>query len=339
VIIDVHGHLSAPTELYAYKSLLLAGRGMHGAGGPGLSDDKIRAAAAAHADMLAQVGTDVQLLSPRPFHLMHSETPERMVRWWVAANNDVIAKVCSMFPTTFLGVCGLPQSARGGLGACLEELERGVRELGFVGCLLNPDPSEGTEVTPPLGDEYWFPLYERMTELGVPALMHPAGCRNPRLTYSLNFINEESIAVMSLLDEDSRVFETFPDLKIIVPHGGGSVPYQLGRWQSAARIAGASPFEERLRSLWFDTTLYSKPALELLISTVGTDRVMFGTELPGSGGGIDPATGRPMDDLRPVIESIDWLTDRDRELIFADNAVALHGKDAFAAVGWTGAAS
>jgi predicted TIM-barrel fold metal-dependent hydrolase len=332
MIIDVHGHLSAPADLYVYKSLLLAGRGLHGEGGPRLSDDSVRAAAAAHVAMLREVGTDVQLLSPRPFHLMHSEAPERIVRWWVEANNDVIARIVDMFPETFLGVCALPQQPSGDLRSCIEELDRCVQGQGFVGCLLNPDPSEGTAITPTLADEYWFPLYQRLTELDVPALLHPAGCRNPRLSYSLNFINEESIAIMSLLDMSSKVFATFPKLKIIVPHGGGSIPYQLGRWQSAARSTGATPFEERLRSLWYDTTLYTKGALELLISTVGTDRVMFGTELPGSGGGIDPATGRPMDDLKPVVESIAWLTDDDRKMVFEDNAVLLYGKEAFASM-------
>ena len=61
-------------------------------------------------------------------------------------------------------------------------------------------------------------------------------------------------------------------------------------------------------------------ALELLFKTVGADRVLFGTERPGSGSSINPATGAPYDDLKPVIEGIDFLSDAERAAIFEGNA-------------------
>ncbi|MFC6931209.1 amidohydrolase family protein [Actinomadura yumaensis] len=77
---------------------------------------------------------------------------------------------------------------------------------------------------------------------------------------------------------------------------------------------------ERLRSLWFDTCLYTQDSIELLLRTVGVDRALFGTEKPGTGSQRDPRTGRWFDDIHLLIGDIDWLTPTEREQIFAENA-------------------
>ena len=189
--------------------------------------------------------------------------------------------------------------------------------------LLNPDPGECSGVeTPPLGDRFWYPLYEKMVELDIPGHIHSAGCRSERLPYSLHFINEESIAVVSLLT--STVFKDFPTLKILVSHGGGAIPYQFARFEAGSlRRKGAMRFSEAMRHLYYDTVLYSKDALELLFKTVGVDRCLFGTERPGVGTVKDPRTGRWLDETRFTIEAIDWLSDADKKKIFEDNAKKL----------------
>jgi predicted TIM-barrel fold metal-dependent hydrolase len=337
-VIDIHGHVSAPAELYAYKALLLAGRGAHGAGGPHLPAEMVAAAAEEHLALLRAHRIDVQLISARPFQQMHSEKPERIVHWWIQANNDVVAEQCRAYPETFRDVAALPQCAGVSPRSCLDELDRCVRDLGFVGCLLNPDPGEGLDPTPPLGDEWWYPLWEKLVELEVPALVHSAGCRSERESYSSHMITEESIGLLSLLE--STVLDDFPTLKLVVSHGGGSVPYQIGRWRASRMLEGVNvesyqhhqrprvdpvSFDDSLRRLYFDSVLYSQDSLELLIRTVGADRLLFGTEAPGSGAPIDPSTGRRFDDVRSLIESISWLPDGDRRRIFHGNATEVYG--------------
>jgi 4-oxalmesaconate hydratase len=325
MVIDIHGHVTAPAELYAYKSLLLSSRGHHGRGNPGISDELMHSAVKRHIDLLKEVGTDLQFISPRPFQLMHSETPESIVRWWVEANNDLIGRQCKAYPDVFQGVCGLPQGPDISIAASVEELERCVKEMGFIGCLLNPDPTEGTGNTPTMDSEYWYPLYQKMVELDVPALVHSTACKSPRESYSAHFITEESIAVLALTKVESRVFTDFPALRIIISHGGGSVPYQIGRWRAGRFNAmrgrpGLETFDQSLRRLLFDTVLYNQESLDFLFRMVGTDRCMFGTENPGTGSAKDPQTGRMLDDLRPVIDAIGWLTEEDRSRIFEANA-------------------
>lgn len=334
-IIDVHGHVVAPDALYVYKANLLASRGTHGRGRVKVSDEELVNAIfeglagepKTHLELLDERGTDIQFISPRPFHMMHSEKPEKIVHWYTEEANNIIARLCQLFPHRFKGIAGLPQNIGVGIENCLSELERCVKELGFIGCIINPDPTEGRGDPPPgLGDEYWYPLYEKLVELDVPAIIHSAGCLSPRESYSLHFINEETIAIDNLLN--SNVFKDFPKLKIVISHAGGAVPYQIGRFMARRyRNPNAEPFEESIRKLYFDTCVYTKDAMELLFKTVGIDRCLFGTETPGSGSVINPNTGLYMDDTKPLIESIDWLTDEDKEKIFYKNAAQLFKLD------------
>ena len=195
-------------------------------------------------------------------------------------------------------------------------------ELGFVGALLNPDPKEGQgPPPPPLGDRYWYPLYEALCELDVPALVHSAGCRPPaRESYSLHFILEETVAVASLLASD--VARDFPTLKLVVSHGGGAIPYQVGRFLAGATRSGRD-FRDQLRTLHFDTCLYTRDAIELLVRAVGADRCCFGSEKPGTGSVRNPATGRWYDDIKVLVEEIEWLGDDQRAQNFERNAAAL----------------
>jgi OH-DDVA meta-cleavage compound hydrolase len=332
MIIDAHGHITAPDSLYVYKAGLVSHRGAHGRGSPGATDDDIVKAlnapvfgGSSHLAQLKEAGTDMQFISPRPYQMMHSESP-RIVQWFTEEANNLIARQVKMFPKVFRGVCGLPQSPRVSPKELLPYLERCIKEQGFIGCLLNPDPGECSGVeSPALGDRYWYPLYEKLVELDIPAHIHSAGCRSERLSYSLHFINEESIAVVSLLN--STVLTDFPTLKIIVSHGGGAIPYQVARFDASALRRGTERFSDRLRKLYFDTVLYSRDALELLFKTVGADRCLFGTERPGVGTVKDPKTGKWLDETRHIIESFEFLSAAEKKMIFEDNAKKVYKLD------------
>jgi len=324
--IDVHGHVSAPDSLYAYKAGLLSHRGAHGRGSAGVTDDTLRAALTepskvfggkSHMQHLDDAGVDIQLISPRPYQMMHSEQA-MLVEWFTEETNDAIARTCRLEPNRFRGVAGMPQSMESGPARWTEELRRCVTEHAFVGAMLNTDPYEGSAQPPPLGDRFWYPVWEALCELDVPALIHSAGCRPPaRETYSLHFIQEETLAVAALLS--SKVLDDFPDLKVIVSHGGGAIPYQRGRFRPGALRQGTT-YEEQMRKLYYDTCLYTKDSIELLLRAAGIDRCLFGTEKPGTGSMVDPSTGRWIDDIHLLIEDIEWLDDGQRKQLFESNA-------------------
>ena len=84
----------------------------------------------------------MQIISPRPYQMMHSEQA-KVVQWYIEETNNIIARQTKLFPDTFRGVCGLPQTPGVSPKEFLPYLEKLVKEDGFVGCLLNPDPSGG----------------------------------------------------------------------------------------------------------------------------------------------------------------------------------------------------
>jgi 4-oxalmesaconate hydratase len=234
-----------------------------------------------------------------------------------------------LHPDRFQALCGLPQVAGMSPANCVEELERCVTELGFIGCKINPDPGEGGVETPSMGDEHWYPLYAKMVELDVPALVHGGPfrfSREPELGY---FITEEAVAAWGLLR--SRVFRDFPGLKIIIGHGGGYIPYQVGRGRAfrlnqQARDAELEDFDTSLRRLYFDTVLYNVESLELLFKVVGTERCLFGSDKPANGSVKDPLTGRALNDLKPLMDAVEWLTPEQRQAVCEGNARRLFSR-------------
>ena len=108
-------------------------------------------------------------------HLGDAATSEA----WASACNELIHRVCTLFPKNFVGVAMLPQSARASPKNCLAEIDRCVNRYGFVGINLNPDPSGGHWQDPPLSDRYWYPVYEKMVEYDMPAMIHVSASCNP----------------------------------------------------------------------------------------------------------------------------------------------------------------
>ncbi len=330
MIIDAHAHLVAPPSFYAHRGNLFVARGQYGKYAAKIPDAELEKSAAQNISIMDGVGTDLQILSPRPFMLVHGENRWDDIVTWTEDNNNLIARTIKMYPERFRGVGSLPQATGAPVETMFDEIIRCTNDLGFLGVLLNPDPSEGSGKTPPLGDPYWYPLYDFLCKHDIPAHIHSCSCCG-RETYDEHFITEESLAITSIARSD--VFTRFPSLKLLVSHGGGSVPYQVGRWRSNRQMFAAAAsdkktetFDQTLKRFWFDTVLHHKKSLELLFEVVGPDRCVFGTERPGSGGGIDPRSGRPYDDLKPVIESIEEISDDDKKGIFENNARRLFAR-------------
>jgi 4-oxalmesaconate hydratase len=327
MIIDIHGHYTtAPAELRAYRANQIANLGRPTKASLRISDDRIRASLEqSQIKQQRERGTDLTIFSPQASAMGHHFGSELVSRYWTEANNELIHRVCQLYPDQFVGVCQLPQSPGVSPRTCVEELRRCVEEFGFVGCNVNPDPSGGVAMTPSLGDEWWYPLYEALVELDVPAMIHVSASVNPALhTTAAYYINSDTAAVIQLLE--SRVFEDFPTLKIIIPHGGGAVPYQLARYRGINVVAGREPFEQAIKKLYFDTAIYSQDAVETLIKAVGVDNVLFASEMVGAVNAIDPNTGRWFDDTKPYVDGIEWLTDEDRKKIFEENAKRVYSR-------------
>ena len=320
MIIDCHGHYTtAPQALRTFRALQISTLGRPSKGAVNISDDEIRASLEkGQIRLLDERGIDVMLFSPQASAMGHHFGNAKVSRYWTEVNNELIHRVVKLYPTRFVGVCALPQSPGVPPKECCEELERCVKEFGFVGCNLNPDPSGGYWTDPPLGDSWWYPLYERLVELDATAMMHASATCSPAFhTTGSHYLNTDATAFMQLLE--SRVFKDFPTLKIVISHGGGNVPYQAARYRALCLMNKWEPFDEFIRRLYFDTTVYNEAAMRMLVDVVGVDNVMFASEMLGGVNAINPQTCRMFDDNKPYLDGIEWLSDDDKRKIFEGN--------------------
>jgi 4-oxalmesaconate hydratase len=326
MIIDCHGHYTtAPQALQAYRDAQIEGlkdlSRPRTKGRVDISDDDIRQSLeSAQLKLQRERGSDVTIFSPRASAMAHHIGDATTSLHWSQQCNDLIHRVCSLYPDNFVGVCQLPQSPGEPLANCAEELERCVKELGFIGCNLNPDPSGGRWTAPPLTDRYWYPFYEKMVELDVPAMVHVSSSCNPNFhATGAHYINADTTAFMQFLTSD--LFKDFPALRFIIPHGGGAVPYHWGRYRGLAQDMKRPPLDELIRSnVFFDTCVYHLPGIELLLKVVPADNVLFGSEMVGAVRGIDPETGHYFDDTKRYIDALPTLSAEDRHKIFEGNA-------------------
>jgi 4-oxalmesaconate hydratase len=205
-------------------------------------------------------------------------------------------------------------------------LRRCVEEFGFIGCNLNPDPSGGHWNSPPLTDKWWYPLYEKLCELDVPAMVHVSMSCNPNFhTTGSHYINADTTAFMQLILSD--LFKDFPTLKLIIPHGGGAVPFHWGRYRGLALNNNRPPLDEMMRNnVFFDTCVYHLPGIELLTKVVPVDNILFASEMVGAVKGVDPQTGHYFDDTKRYIDQVSWLGAADKKKIFEDNAKKVYSR-------------
>ena len=335
--IDIHGHHSTPAQFRAYAYNLIALR--TATGKLSIPEGPMLEAQERHLGMMDERQIDVQFISPRPVAMMHWEQP-LIQQQWCRTTNDVIHQTVEMHPTRFRGVAQLPQVGidfASETSGCIEELERSVKELGFVAVTVNPDPG-GDRRAPGMNDPYWYPIYEKASELKAPLVVHASISRDPRIAilpanYQYNFMTEEALATQLL--EESDVFDRYPELKVIVCHCGGALSRFIPRAQSSG-IAGGGQVgigaqqpvphvaveRDTSSNLFFDTCAYDPDYLATAFKHKGVIQMMFGTESPGSGTGVlNPDTQRPSDDLFPVIDGFEFLSDADKRSVFREKAL------------------
>jgi len=323
MIIDCHGHYttappSHPDWREAQKAAFAAGAAAPPY--PAISDDEIRETLEANQlRLLRERGADMTIFSPRASAMAPHVGDESVAIAWARVNNDLIKRCVDLYPEIFAGVCMLPQSPKADMKGSIEELERCVVELGFVGCNLNPDPGGGHFASPPLTDRFWYPFYEKMAELDVPAMIHVSGSCNPGLhATGAYYIAADTIAFMQLIQGD--LFRDFPTLRFIVPHGGGAVPYHWGRYRGLADMLKQPALDGHvMNNVYFDTCVYHQPGVNLLAEVIDTKNILFGSEMVGAVRGIDPQTGHYFDDTKRYVDALD-ITPEQRAAIFEGNA-------------------
>jgi 4-oxalmesaconate hydratase len=323
MIIDCHGHYTTAPEAHtlwraAQVAAFTAGEPFPAY--PVISDDEIVDTIEKNQlRLLRERGADMTIFSPRASAMEHHVGDEQVSLAWSRACNDLIARVVALFPETFVGVCQLPQSPGVPVEHSVAELRRCVDELGFIGLNLSPDPSGGRWDGLPLTDASWFPVYDAMVELEVPAMIHVSSSCNVNFhATGAHYMNADTTAFMQLLQGD--LFASYPDLRFVIPHGGGAVPYHWGRYRGLADMLDKPDLSTHLmHNVYFDTCVYHQAGINLLFEVIDIDNILFGSEMVGAVRGIDTTTGHYFDDTKRYVDALD-LSEDDRAKVYSGNA-------------------
>lgn len=221
-----------------------------------------------------------RVLQPPPFTILHELPPARGVAW-SRRMNDGIAAAARSRPEAFIGFATVPLQD---VAAAVAELDRAITDLGLRGVEILTSIN-GVGLDTPALDLFWAAA-ER---LDVPILIHPhyvAGAERMDGYYLRNLIGnptETAIAGARLLF--GGVLERFPRLRIILSHGGGSLPHISGRLRHGfavrpeARERARDPLGH-LRRLFYDTIVFDPLILRHLVEVVGASQVVLGTDYP-----------------------------------------------------------
>jgi 4-oxalmesaconate hydratase len=326
LIIDVHGHYTtAPKALENWRNRQVAGltdpRAKPRVADLKITDDEIRETI--ESNQLKQMnarGSDLTIFSPRASFMAHHIGDFQVSATWAAICNELVHRVSRLFPDRFIPAAMLPQSPGVAPETCLPELEKCVTQYGAVAINLNPDPSGGHWTSPPLHDRHWYPIYEKMVEHDIPAMIHVSTSCNPAFhTTGAHYLNADTTAFMQLIQGD--LFSDFPTLRLVIPHGGGAAPYHWGRYRGLVQELKKPLLEDHLlRNVFFDTCVYHQPGIDLLTRVVPIENVLFASEMIGAVRGVDPETNHHFDDTRRYIEASAQLTGPQRRQIYEDNA-------------------
>ncbi len=325
MIIDCHGHFTTvPKSFRDWRARQVAAaddpaNAPKPEDGAIISDDEIREGIEGGQLKLQQErGSDLTLFSPIAGLMSHHLGNERTSLEWARVSNDNVYRVTQLYPDNFAPVCQLPQSPGAPPANSIPELKRCIEELGFVGCNVNPDPTGGYWTGKPFTDREWYPLFEAMCELDVPGMVHVAASCNPNFHGTgAHYINADTSVFMQILQSD--LFKDFPTLRLVIPHGGGAVPYHWGRYRGMSLEMMERPLEGLLDNIFFDTCVYHRPGVALLTEVIPADNVLFGSEMIGAVRGRDPDTGEYFDDTKKYVDALP-LSETDRQKIYEGNA-------------------
>jgi aminocarboxymuconate-semialdehyde decarboxylase len=319
VVIDVHAHILVPEllKLTYERSLFaqgVAGKG-EGGGPEGLPQPLLRRMTepALRLDDMDEAGVDIQVISPSILQQCTYWAEPQEALAMERLGNERVAEAVAQHPGRLVGLGSLPLQD---VAASTVELERCLRELGLRGVIISSHVN-GVE----LGDQVLRPFWAKAQELGAVIFIHPAGNPDPRMRRNRLLITvgqplEEAFAQSSLVYEG--VMDELPNLKILIAHGGGYLPFYTGRHDNDYRY-GRWPrlkgdFSSYLPRFFYDTVLFNPDMLEFLVTKVPASHVMLASDYPF-------AEQRPVEYVRRAGR----ISRKDQDAILGANAARLFG--------------
>ncbi|MFQ5850025.1 MAG: amidohydrolase family protein [Candidatus Binatia bacterium] len=216
--------------------------------------------------------------------------PPRQGQAWSRVLNEGLAETLKAADLRVLGLASVPLQDP---SAAAAELRHAVLSLEFRGAMIDTN-MQGRA----LGDTAFDPFWRTAVDLGVPVVLHPYWLESvPRFNdyYLHNLVGypfETTLAACSLIF--GSTLERMPELTVVLVHGGGFFPYQVGRFDHGHQVRpeprsrGAGPASRYMRRFYYDTITHSRQSLRFLCDAVGADRLLLGSDYPFPLGDPEP---------------------------------------------------
>jgi aminocarboxymuconate-semialdehyde decarboxylase len=269
-------HGGAALRVGPYESRMSGSKGLSAERMRRLADPKDR------LDEMDRLGIDQMAISTSPlFYLYWAEDDIRVP--FVTGLNDALAEYCSAEPDRLFVLPTLPLP---NIKASLRELKR-MTDSGARGVNIGTSElGDGLELD---SKELW-PLYEEIEAQGIPIFIHPhpltmatGALDRYNLSWIVGYTYQETLALANLTL--GGVFDDFPGLRVIIPHGGGNAPYQFGRLAEARErqpdVRAKRPLREYLPNVYFDILLHDLQARRFLFEFAGADQLVVGSNFGG----------------------------------------------------------
>ncbi|MGI8550338.1 MAG: amidohydrolase family protein [Dehalococcoidia bacterium] len=326
-VIDVHDHFTTtPAALNLYRAAQISSANKpRPFRSSSVSDAQLTdAVQGSQLNHMEFKGIDRLIFSPQAGAMGHQFGDEIISRYWTQACNDLIYRVCRLFPDKLIPSCQLPQSPGLPPVRWLDELEFRVKEQGFVACNINPDISGGAPpFTPSVASEWWYPLYDKLQELDVPGHFHVSATLNPAFHMNgSHYLAWHHTTAFEIMWAAERIFTDFPRLKLVIAHGGGAVVLQHNRTRALFETSGKD-FDAAVRTLYWDMAVYEQETMQTMVNVIGTDKLLYASEMWGTANAIDPRTGRYFDDTLPFVKTL-GLSGEDECKLLEGNARRLY---------------
>ncbi|MDP9055065.1 MAG: amidohydrolase [Acidobacteriota bacterium] len=326
MIIDSHQHfgrLAQHASIEGFREAQLAGRDPDAL--PELSDAEIRKSLLPVLGLMEDRTIDIAFASPRPKAMAMHEGTVAQNGIWADLNNSLVLRACQLNPGRFapVGVLGQHQSCPADQLAT--QMERWTNQ-GFVAFNFDPDGTGGRWTNQPFTGKPNYPIFEAAQALDVPLVVHATESINPNFPHTAAQYLVADIAGFVQLMMAKRLFKVFPKLRFLIPHAGGALPCQMGRWRALAKYNDWSSPDEILGSgnVFVDTCVYNDMDMEMLFKAVRLDNILFGSECDGAFPGVvNEETKDHADNTRRYVENAS-LSDADKKRVFSDNALRVY---------------
>jgi 4-oxalmesaconate hydratase len=326
MIVDSHQHfvrLAKHPQVEGFREAQLGGKNPDAV--PEISDADVTKNLQTVLGLMQQRNIDMAFASPRAKAMATHEGTVEQNRIWADLNDDLVLRACKLNPGKFAPVGMLGQHHTSPSAQIAGQMETWA-EKGFVAFNFDPDGTGGRWTGQPFTGRHNYLVFEAAQALDVPLVIHGSESCNPNFPHTAVQYLVADITGFVQLMMAKDLFKDFPRLRFIIPHAGGALPCQVGRWRALAKYQNWTSPDELLGDghVFVDTCVYNKLNMEMLVDAVPLDNILFGSECDGAFPGVlNPETGDHVDNTRLYVDQLE-LNATHRDKIFSGNAARVY---------------